>query len=143
LIKEGLEMKPALNKRFFLAVLLTAFLLPLSLAHAGLPGPYPPDPPPAPTPPPDSDFDYVKVDDARGQSGVDLQIDFGTTGKDRIIQYGGTEEIAQYIGGDAGNDWLLQVGGSQTSTMSLDGGTGTDALYQYGGQGTNYMGRRE
>jgi hypothetical protein len=86
-------MKPARPQRFFFTIILSLVLLPVSLAYAGFPGPYPPDPPAIPTPPPDEDFNYVKVDDARGQSGVAEQIEFGTPGKDKIIEYGGLDDI--------------------------------------------------
>jgi Ca2+-binding RTX toxin-like protein len=132
-------MKPARPQRFFFTIILSLVLLPVSLAYAGFPGPYPPDPPAIPTPPPDEDFNYVKVDDARGQSGVTEQIEFGTSGKDKIIEYGGLDDITQYIGGDAANDWLLQVGGSQASAMTIDGGAGDDTIYQYGGLGNSDM----
>ncbi len=86
-------MKPSLLQRTIAMIILIAALLPVSLAFGGLPGPLPPAPPAIPTPPPDSEFDYVKVDDARGQAGVAEQIEFGTELKDKIIQYGGTDNI--------------------------------------------------
>ena len=45
-------------------------------------------PPPVPTPPPDDQFDYVKI--VIGGVGDVDQIEFGTPGKDKIVQYGGT-----------------------------------------------------
>lgn len=121
-------MKPVLSPHFFFTLILIIALLPAAWAHAGLPGPYPPAPPPIPTPPPDADFDYVKVNDASGQPGVTEQIEWGTTGKDKIIEYGGLDDVTQFIDGDAGNDWLLQVGGSQASTMTLNGGLWDDTI---------------
>ena len=95
--REFSEMKPSLLQRTIATIILIAALLPVSLAFGGLPGPPPPAPPPIPTPPPDSEFDYVKVDDARGQAGVAEQIELGTDLKDKIIQYGGTDNILQSI----------------------------------------------
>jgi hypothetical protein len=41
----------------------------------------------------------------------------GTTGNDRITQYGGTGTVVQTANGDAGNDWILQVCGGTTITV--------------------------
>ena len=132
-------MKPSLLQRTIVMIILIAALLPVSLAFGGLPGPLPPAPPAIPTPPPDSEFDYVKVDDARGQAGVAEQIEFGTELKDKIIQYGGTDNVLQSIDAGAGNDWLLQVGGDQATVQVAEGGTGNDTIYQYGGQGDSNL----
>lgn len=128
-------MKPALLQRLFFVIILVIALLPAASAYGGLPGPAPPAPPPVPTPPPDSGFDYVKVDDARGQTGIATQIEIGLSGKDKIVEYGGKDNITQYSSGLEANDWLLQVGGEKASTMTARGGGGDDTIYQYGGQG--------
>ncbi len=132
-------MKPALPPRLFFVIVLVIALLPAAAVYGGLPGPAPPAPPPIPTPPPDSGFDYVKVDDARGQSGVATQIEIGTSGKDKIVLYGGKDSVTQYTGGSYGNDWLLQVGGEKTSTQTIAGGSGDDTIYQYGSQGSSKL----
>ncbi|MHB8070222.1 MAG: hypothetical protein ACYDIC_20200 [Desulfobaccales bacterium] len=128
-------MKPNLLQRFFFFIILVIVLLPAASAFGGLPGPTPPAPPPIPTPPPDTGFDYVKVDDARGQTGITTQTEIGTSGKDKIVMYGGKDNITQYTSGLEGNDWLLQVGGEKTNTQTISGGGGDDTIYQYGGQG--------
>jgi len=132
-------MKPARPQRLFFAIILVIALLPAASAFGGLPGPAPPAPPPVPTPPPDAGFDYVKVDDARGQSGVTTQIELGTAGKDKIVMYGGKDNITQYSSGLEANDWLLQVGGELASTQTISGGGGDDTIYQYGGNGDSTL----
>jgi hypothetical protein len=91
--------------------------------------------PHVPTPPPDSQFDNVFVDPAQ-QGDVD-QIRFGTPGKDKIEQYGGTGKTTQYAEGSEGDDWILQVGGEKLSDQTAILGDGNDMVYQYGGKGDN------
>jgi Ca2+-binding RTX toxin-like protein len=92
-------------------------------------------PPTVPVPPPDSQFDNVFVDLAQ-QGDVD-QIQFGTPGKDRIEEYGGTGNSTQYAEGSEGDDWILQVGGDKLSDQTAILGDGNDTVYQYGGKGDN------
>jgi hypothetical protein len=92
-----------------------------------------PSPPPLPTPPPDSQFDKVFVN-PRVEGDVD-QIQFGTPGKDKIEQYGGTGKTTQYAEGSADADWLLQVGGDLRTDQTTIAGSGDDKIYQYGGKG--------
>jgi hypothetical protein len=132
-------MRLSLLQRTIVMIILIAALLPVSLAFGGLPGPLPPAPPPIPTPPLDSEFDYVKVDDAQGQAGVAEQLESGTELKDKIIQYGGTDNVLQSIYAGAGDDWLLQVGGDQATTQLAQPGTGNNTIYQFGGQGDSNM----
>ena len=98
-----------------------------------------PQPPPVPTPPPDDQFDYVKID-IGGVGDLD-QIEFGTIGKDKIVQYGGTGNSTQFAEGSEGDDWILQVGGDGLSDQTAILGDGDDTVYQYGGQGdtTQYV----
>jgi hypothetical protein len=99
---------------------------------------YAPDPPAAPAipaPPPDSEFDNVIVDPA--QEGDVTQIQFGTPGKDKIEQYGGTGNTIQFAEGAANDDWLLQIGGQKNSDITARAGDGNDTVYQFGGQGDN------
>ena len=99
---------------------------------------YAPDPPAAPAipaPPPDSEFANVIVDPA--QEGDVTQIQFGTPGKDKIEQYGGTGNTTQYAEGSEGDDWILQVGGDNLSDQTAILGDGNDTVYQYGGKGDN------
>ena len=49
------------------------------------------------------------------------QIEFGTPGKDKIIEYGGTDNVTQYIEAAAGNDWLLQMGGDKATGQISEG----------------------
>ena len=128
-------MKLFLIKRNIRLLILVSTLLPVFPAVAALPGPLPPPPPAIPTPPPDADFNYVKVDDARGLSGDVTQIEIGTTGKDKIIDYGGYGNVTQGISANTGNDWLLQVGSEQNSVQTIDGGYGDKTFYQFGGRG--------
>ena len=72
-----------------------------------------PSPPAVPTPPPDSQFDNTFIF-PKAEGDVD-QIQFGTPGKDKIEQYGGTGKTTQYAEGSEGNDWILQVGGDKLS----------------------------
>ena len=69
----------------------------------------PPAAPSIPVLPADSEFDNVIVNAA--QEGDVEQIEFGTPGKDKIEQYGGTGTTTQYAEGAANDDWILQVGG--------------------------------
>ena len=94
-----------------------------------------PSPPPVPTPPPDSQFDNVFVNPA--QQGDVTQIRFGTPGKDKIEQYGGTGNLIQYGEGAANNDWILQIGGQKNSDQTAMAGDGNDIIYQFGGKGDN------
>lgn len=61
------------------------------------------------------------------------QIEFGTPGKDKIVQYGGTGNSTQYAEGAASDDWILQVGGDLTSDQTAMCGDGNDIVHQYGG----------
>jgi Ca2+-binding RTX toxin-like protein len=135
----GSEMKQSSLRRTLIILILAVVILPASYAHCGLHGPPPPAPPAIPTPPPDSEFDYVKVDDAGGQAGVVNQIETGTEGKDKIIQYGGMDNVLQGINAGSGNDWLLQVGGDQATSQVARGGSGNNTIYQYGGRGESNM----
>ena len=103
---------------------------------------YAPDPPAAPTipvPPPDGQFDNVVVNPKA--TGDVNQIDFGTPGKDKIEQYGGTGNTTQYAEGGANDDWILQVGGDNYSDQTAIAGDGNDTIYQFGGEGdsTQYI----
>lgn len=123
-------------KRFLALVFVVCFVclfLPCH-GHSQSGGPNPPSPPPIPTPPPDTQFDYVKV--VVGGAGDVDQIEFGTSGKDKIVMYGGTGNGIQYIQGDTNDDWILQVGGTGDYAQTAIAGDGNDTLYQYGGQGT-------
>jgi len=95
-------------KRFLVIVFVVPFLV-FFLPYHAFSQSGAPNPPPVPTPPPDTQFDYVKID-IGGVGDVD-QIDFGTPGKDKIVQYGGTGNTTQYAEGSEGDDWILQVGG--------------------------------
>jgi len=90
-------MKLNLLQRLMIVILLVWVLVPVSLAWAG--PPLPPPPPAIPTPPPDADFDYVKV--VPKATGPADQIEFGTPGKDKIVMYGATGNVLQYIEADA------------------------------------------
>ena len=95
----------------------------------------PPSPPPVPTPPPDSQFDKTFID-PRAEGDLD-QIQFGTPGKDKIEQYGGTGKTTQYAEGSADADWILQEGVDQYTDQAAITGSGNDTIYQYGGKGDN------
>ena len=94
-------------------------------------------PPIVPTPPPDEQFDNVFVNPA--QEGDVEQIEFGTPGKDKIEQYGGTGNTTQYAEGSEGDDWILQVGGDKLSDQTAILGEGNDTVYQYGGKGDDTL----
>jgi len=94
-----------------------------------------PSPPAVPTPPPNSQFDNTFIF-PKAEGDVD-QIQFGTWGKDKIEQYGGTGKTTQYAEGSADADWLLQVGGDLRTAQTAIAGSGDDKIYQYGGKGDN------
>ena len=94
-----------------------------------------PSPPAVPTPPPDSQFDKTFIF-SRAEGDLD-QTQFGTPGKDKIEQYGGTGKTTQYAEGSADADWLLQVGGDLRTDQTAFTGSGDDKVYQYGGKGDN------
>lgn len=81
-----------------------------------------PSPPPLPTPPPDSQSDNTFI---YPRADGDLeQIQFGTPGKDKIEQYGGTGKTTQYAEGGEGDDWILQVSGDKLSDQTAILGDG-------------------
>jgi hypothetical protein len=78
-------------------------------------------PPPVPTPPPDSQFDNTYIF-PRAEGDV-TQTQFGTPGKDKIEQYGGTGKTTQFAEGSADADWLLQVGGDLRTDQTAIAGS--------------------
>jgi uncharacterized repeat protein (TIGR02543 family) len=60
---------------------------------------------------------------------------FGTTGRDRVVQYGGTVNDTIYVESGAGNDWIEQYGGAGDDGMLAESGTENDYIMQVGGDG--------
>ena len=92
-----------------------------------------PSPPPVPTPPPDNQFDNTFIF-PKADGDLD-QIQFGTPGKDKIEQYGGTGNTMQYAEGSESDDWILQVGGDKLSDQTAILVDGNDTVYQFDGNG--------
>jgi hypothetical protein len=88
-------------------------------------------------PPSDNQFDNTFIF-PRADGDLD-QIQFGTPGKDKIEQYGGTGNTTQFAEGSADNDWILQLGGDLRTDQTAIAGSGDDKIYQYGGKGNNTM----
>jgi Ca2+-binding RTX toxin-like protein len=85
-------------------------------------------------------FDFPSFDTNQTDVGLDIpnvSIYFGTSGKDRIVQYGGSADDALSVDSGAGNDWAEQYGESGVDTMAADTGTGSDYIYQEGGAGND------
>jgi Ca2+-binding RTX toxin-like protein len=91
-------------------------------------------PPAIPTLPDATGFDNIINNPA--VTGNATQNATGTTGSDRITQYGGTGTVVQTASGDAGNDWILQVCGGTSCDQTAHTGDGIDTVYQYGGPGS-------
>jgi Ca2+-binding RTX toxin-like protein len=89
--------------------------------------------PSIPRPPDPTGFNVI---DEPAVSGNVTQEAAGTTGSDRITQYGGTGAVVQTASGDAGNDWILQVCGGTSCNQTVYPGDGIDTVYQFGGPGT-------
>jgi hypothetical protein len=95
--------------------------------------------PSIPTLPADSGFDYVVTDP--GMTGDVTQIENGTPGKDRIIQYGGTGTVIEGASSNTGSDWVLQVCNGSICNQSADSGDGDDIVYQFAaGSGPAFQG---
>jgi Ca2+-binding RTX toxin-like protein len=90
-------------------------------------------PPAVPTPPESTGYNVINNPAVSGDATQDVT---GTTGGDRITQYGGTGVVTQTATGDSGNDWILQVCGGTSCDQTVDPGDGIDTVYQYGGPGT-------
>jgi len=86
-------------------------------------------PPAVPTVPAASGFDNVINDPA--VTGDATQIEYGTTGRDRIAQYGGTGIVTELATGSSGDDWILQVCNGTTCSLTINSGNGNDTLYQF------------
>ena len=92
-----------------------------------------PSPPAVPTPPPNSQFDKMFIF-PRAEGDLD-QIEFGTPGKDKIEQYGGTGKTTR-----PQKDLPMQTGSSGGRGFEMTRpptGSGDDKIYQYGGKGDN------
>jgi Ca2+-binding RTX toxin-like protein len=57
-------------------------------------------------------------------------IAIGTSGRDRIVQYGGAANDLLSVEMGAEGDWIEQYGGDGDDTMVANGGTGNDYIYQ-------------
>jgi hypothetical protein len=91
-------------------------------------------PPAIPTLPDATGFD--KIINFPAETGNATQNATGTTGSDRITQYGGTGTVVQTATGDAGNDWIFQNCGGTSCDQTVNSGDGIDTVYQYGGPGS-------
>jgi hypothetical protein len=91
-------------------------------------------PPAIPTLPDATGFD--KIINFPAVTGNATQEATGTTGSDRITQYGGTGTVVQTATGDAGKDWILQICGGTSCDQTVNSGDGIDTVYQFGGPGT-------
>jgi len=89
--------------------------------------------PEVPTPPGDSGFDYTVTDSSNNNAETQLQI--GTSGNDKVVQYGGNATTTQWAETSDGNDWILQQGGGNTATQTVSAGEGNNSVYQYTGSG--------
>jgi hypothetical protein len=95
--------------------------------------------PSIPTLPDSSGFDTFPTDPA--VTGDVTQIENGTTGNDRIVQYGGTCTVIEGASGNTGSDWVLQVCNGATCNQSADSGDGDDIVYQFAaGSGPAFQG---
>jgi hypothetical protein len=88
--------------------------------------------PAIPRPPDAGGFNLISNPAVSGDATQEVT---GTTGSDRITQYGGTGAVVQTATGDAGNDWILQVCGGTSCDQTAHSGEGIDTVYQFGGPG--------
>jgi hypothetical protein len=85
-------------------------------------------------------FDFPNFDNSQTDIGLDTPNSFiflGTTGNDRIVQYGGTADDFLSVETNDGNDWIEQYSGGGIDEMIADTGTGNDYIYQEGGAGND------
>jgi hypothetical protein len=78
-------------------------------------------------------FDYY-VTNSADFSSASLEA-YGTDGRDRIVQYGGSGDDLIKARGFNGNDWIEQYGYSGNNTLWAEAGSGDAYLYQKGGDG--------
>jgi Ca2+-binding RTX toxin-like protein len=83
---------------------------------------------------------FATFDNYQTDVGLDTPntlIYFGTSNRDRIVQYGGAANDLLSVDSGAGDDWAEQYGGGGDDTMVADTGTGNDYIYQEGGAGND------
>ena len=83
-------------------------------------------------------FSFPSFDTYQTDIGLDTPnnlIYFGTTGRDRVVQYGGAADDLLSVDTGAGNDWIEQYGGGGVNTMVAEAGSGNDYIYQKAGSG--------
>ena len=87
-------------------------------------------------------FSFPSFDTYQTDIGLDTPntlIYFGTTGRDRVVQYGGGADDLLSVDTGAENDWIEQYGGGGVDTMVANTGTGNDYAYQEAGSGSSNL----
>jgi hypothetical protein len=87
-------------------------------------------------------FSFPSFDTYQTDIGLDTPntlIYFGTTGCDRVVQYGGAADDLLSVDTGASDDWIEQYGGGGVDMLSARCGSGDDYIYQKAGDGDATM----